>query len=847
LALHRKIFDKTIPHKFTARLWLRDTINQIESFDEVLIDHTRPDASLMTLSSGIPCPFNGYSLDYVLNFKLNTGTQSYFAVNFDSIANPTGFIPYDQGILAPPSPGLPIPFVLPYDIRGSLGDEFVKGYTQGEVGSDPKLRSPNGSFTMGLIVGNGPSVGSSPATCLDTAWYRDIFRIPYLNASFDILSPATSIKSICAGESAYFNIQKPIQNDISILRWAWGYQGLGKGPNLDLYVEQFTYMEKYDGPSPTRNDRNIAYNGEDWYYNYVVRGGINDALGFHTTDTIVTSIVKDWKIETKFNNVEDIQLFTNGLGYNEIDKKDLHKLWGDGTFGCIDTTGLSNLVEINKKEYRNYNGDNVFLHGDKRYRYTDESKTDSIEVAHILHFRDSSLQGYDTLIQGADTTFGVWKKQYRHAKINNGDTAYHASSGPMVPTLFLNNTSGCESRSAELLNVGFQNDYWFENDDALCSGLNLFIKDDIRYYQYGEEDPFTYPINAYPYWQDPVRYVNNSEYHIVDWDSADSWNPQRSIVLNHLYTEPGIYTITIVAKDSMGCKDTTYLTKEITEISIDFEYDTLINSCEGKTDFLDKTSTSSSSDEISTWEWDFGDGTRKSLLQNPTHTYSRSGFFDVKLIVRSSSGCMDSVMKRILVAGPQPEFEFANNPGMIGDTIEIYVSDSINVNNLSKGVGIKDPTFAMDWGDGSFSSPPRDGQSFGHSYTQSGIYNLYLIMEAALPNGYRCSKIYPDTISKAHTVVVRVLPDSLNNIREINNRILIYPNPSTGSFSIEIEDGTKLLTVKLYDLLSREVSIEMLDSTTSYKVLDKIVSGTYLLKVHTEQGIITKKLLFNMD
>lgn len=38
--VHRRIFDKTIPHKYTAKLWLRDTINHIESSDEILIDQT---------------------------------------------------------------------------------------------------------------------------------------------------------------------------------------------------------------------------------------------------------------------------------------------------------------------------------------------------------------------------------------------------------------------------------------------------------------------------------------------------------------------------------------------------------------------------------------------------------------------------------------------------------------------------------------------------------------------------------------------------------------------------------------------------------------------------------------
>ena len=843
--VHRRIFDKTIPHKYTAKLWLRDTINHIESSDEILIDHTKPDASKMTLSSGIPCPFDGSSLNYVLNFKLNTGTQSYFAVNLDSLANPTGFIPYNQGLLAPPAPGSPIPFTLPYEITGSLGDEFVKGYTLGEVGNDPKLRKPNGSFTMGLIVGNGPAIGGSPATCLDTVWYNDFFKIKYMNASFDIVSPAADKKTICAGESAYFNITEPIQNDISVLRWSWGYQGIGRGPNLDVYVEQFKYMEPYTGPSPSRNDKNIAYKGEDWYYNYVIRQSIDDLYGYKTLDTIVTAIVKDWKIETKFNYEGSINPFAHGTGYSEIDDRDLYKLWGDGTFGCIDTTGLSGLVSISKKEYRSYNGDAVITHGNRRYRYTNASKTDSIEIAHILHFRDSSLQGYDTLIVGTDTTFGVWKKQYRYSEVSsNGDTINIAANGPMVPTLFLNNTDGCNARSAQLLNVGFLNRYWFEDDDPTCEELPVFIEDSIRYWQYGEEDPYTYPIKEIAFWQDPLRYSNNIEYHEVDWDSSDGvWNPERSIVLAHQYYNPGNYVITIVAKDSMGCRDTTYLNKEVTAIEVDYSYEQ--EPCEGIVDFTDQTILSSPSETMTAWTWDFGDGTRKSAITNPTHRYTEPGYFDVNLITWSKFGCVDSIVKTIAIDGPIPLFEYANTSTSVFDTLEIYKSDSLFLTNLSKSINLTNNRFYMEWGDGDVSVPGTMQPKFGHKYQNTGYYMLVLNMEGSAIDGNRCRRSFPDSTNPDHkNVVVHVLPDSTNNISEIERNVMVYPVPADNKLYVKLPPNLNAQDVSVLDMHGK-----LLKTTTAYESNTFVVdisllpTGTYVLQLQTEKGIITKRFM----
>ena len=580
---HREIFNKTIPKVYTATLWLRDTVQNSESADTVTIDLRKPDASKMKLVSGTPCPYNSGNNEYVLEFDINTDGHSYFAVNFDSIAyGTTGFTPYNQGILAPPTPGSPIPFQLPSSIRGDLGDHFVKGYTQAEVGP-ANLRNPKGSFTMGLIVGNGPAIPAvpgitpgSPATCLDTVWYPDMFRIPALDSDFEIISPSTVKKTICAGKEAYFEINTPYQNNIEVLRWNWGHQvNVGRGPQLDVYAEQFTYLENYTGPSPTRNDKDISYNGEDWLYNYVVRSTLNDVTGVTIIDTIVTSIVKDWKnVNTIFT---DPQITTfdvkEALGYHEIPEEEYYKLLGDGLNGCIDTTGMSQWIIVEKSEYKNNNGDYTYMVGDRRYRYTNAAQTDSVEVAHVLHFRDSSLQGYDTLIVGTDTTTGVWKHEYSYQEMVNGVPIRRASNGPMQPSLSLTNTTGCNSNNVELLNVGFLNEYTIQEKE-ICEGLPVVLDHYQRYYQYGVEDFNTYPINDSDYWGNFFRYNNNLETYEMDWDSTDGvWDGERSIIPNHIYTDPGEYTLSVVTKDSNNCRDTVYIDVSISKVEPYFGYE----------------------------------------------------------------------------------------------------------------------------------------------------------------------------------------------------------------------------------------------------------------------------------
>ncbi len=48
------------------------------------------------------------------------------------------------------------------------------------------------------------------------------------------------------------------------------------------------------------------------------------------------------------------------------------------------------------------------------------------------------------------------------------------------------------------------------------------------------------------------------------------------------------------------------------------------------------------------WLWVFGDGD-SSTLQNPIHIYKKYGFYDVKLIVKNSFGCIDSIIKKSFI------------------------------------------------------------------------------------------------------------------------------------------------------------------------------------------------------
>lgn len=71
------------------------------------------------------------------------------------------------------------------------------------------------------------------------------------------------------------------------------------------------------------------------------------------------------------------------------------------------------------------------------------------------------------------------------------------------------------------------------------------------------------------------------------------------------------------------------------------------NPTSGKTP-LNVTFTDSSTNNPTSWAWDFGDGFT-SNLQNPSHKYTLSGLYDIMLVAINSSGSSDTLKKESFI------------------------------------------------------------------------------------------------------------------------------------------------------------------------------------------------------
>jgi len=127
--------------------------------------------------------------------------------------------------------------------------------------------------------------------------------------------------------------------------------------------------------------------------------------------------------------------------------------------------------------------------------------------------------------------------------------------------------------------------------------------------------------------------------------------------------------------------------------------------------------TSSSTGEIDSYAWEFGDGGR-STLRNPTHSYAAAGSYSVSLTV-SGPGGDDTLVRSgyITVSGAAISADFTATP-----TIGVAPL-AVRFTNTSSGA----TSYEWDFGDG-FVSPAT---SPTHTFTAGGVYTVSLTARGA--------------------------------------------------------------------------------------------------------------------
>lgn len=211
-------------------------------------------------------------------------------------------------------------------------------------------------------------------------------------------------------------------------------------------------------------------------------------------------------------------------------------------------------------------------------------------------------------------------------------------------------------------------------------------------------------------------------------------------------------------------------------------------------------------------KWTWGDGLQNTQLFNACHTYTTPGTFDITLT---------DTLSRFLYLDTKCGFE---------RTLPIYVLDSASadfswVNNDTwvsfTNASTNADSVLWDFGDSTYSTV---WDAF-HAYDSVATYDVVLIAYGECGN---------DTVTYPVTV------DNLN-IQDYDFDFSFYPNPANNNVNVKgLIEGTR---VEIVNILGESVQNEISTGTTMILSTGNLSNGTYFVRVSTDYGQVTKKLM----
>ena len=248
------------------------------------------------------------------------------------------------------------------------------------------------------------------------------------------------------------------------------------------------------------------------------------------------------------------------------------------------------------------------------------------------------------------------------------------------------------------------------------------------------------------------------QWYFGDGDSSNAQSP------SHTYANPGNYDVTLIATDTSStsqCSDTISL-HDFIEIFSNNSL-TFSNTPSAGCDNVSVQFTNTTVCPSTNWSWDFGDNTTSSL-ENPSHTYSSPGTYDVifSAIVDGTS-LVDTCFSCVTV-NVTPTVDYTTTGTIATCFLPITASFAGTSNNPNV-------TYLWDFGD-----TTSTAQTPSHTWTTAGTYPVTLTVTS--PEG--CSNtIVKDTVF-ARPVIANYIENRVSScigsdIEFLDSTISYYP------------------------------------------------------------------------
>jgi PKD repeat protein len=215
----------------------------------------------------------------------------------------------------------------------------------------------------------------------------------------------------------------------------------------------------------------------------------------------------------------------------------------------------------------------------------------------------------------------------------------------------------------------------------------------------------------------PVTYSNSSVpgtagVPIYTWNFGDGSTSTNSSP-TYAHASPGFYNISLFVTNGMGCSKSltksTYMEIYTPPVPVFTASGTFY--CNTPATVLFSNSSTGTAPLVNSWK--FGDGSAETAATSPSHTYTASGTYDIRLKVTDGKGCIDSLTRAGYV-------ELSSLNAQFGALSGVCEGEPVSFTNFST------PHLTSEWdfGDGatSFDEDPI------HTYASAGTYAARLIV-----------------------------------------------------------------------------------------------------------------------
>ena len=329
-----------------------------------------------------------------------------------------------------------------------------------------------------------------------------------------------------------------------------------------------------------------------------------------------------------------------------------------------------------------------------------------------------------------------------------------------------------------------------------------------------------------------------------DWNFGDG-NTSNEQNPTHTYDEDGEYTVdlsittptcTSSVAYTIQTGDSTWYPDECQALFFtQYNWDDYFN-----VSFVDM-SWGSGNGNINAWQWNFGDGNGSSD-QNPTHTYSEEGQYNVELTIFTDS-CTSTFQEIVYIEN------WDNGCGLNAFFFPEF--DSLTTNIQFYDLSIPEPTY-WNWSFGDGATSTQENPL--HEYAETGIYLVSLTsgfgdcestfeMEIELRefDGDVKEILYEGVIRQAYAVHEGTT--DIKNPTKTVSQYSVFPNPVTNELNINFNSAIDA-KISIINITGQEIKrLELSDKNTLQADVSNLPAGVYFARINAGTQTQTVKFI----